>query len=282
MLNIKSIKINFNKKLKSIYSSEEINSIWNQWIIKELLKMKPIQYLVNQEIVITQKSQVKINLIIEHLLSRKPIQYFFGYSYFKGLKFLVNNHVLIPRPETEELVDHVLAHVKDNKIKKIIDIGTGSGCISIALKKKLNVDITAVDHSEKALNIASKNAQFHRVSIDFKLIDILDISHHQSLPKVDLIVSNPPYVLKKEVPLGSIVLSEPFDAIFVNEEDPFVFYKAICQFAKENLNQGGKIFFEINSQLVFQLIEVIKLLGFSCIEIRHDFFEKKRFIIVSS
>ena len=136
MLNIKSIKINFNKKLKSIYSSEEINSIWNQWIIKELLKMKAIQYLVNQEIVITQKSQVKINLIIEHLLSRKPIQYFFGYSYFKGLKFLVNNHVLIPRPETEELVDHVLAHVKDNKIKKIIDIGTGSGCISIALKKK--------------------------------------------------------------------------------------------------------------------------------------------------
>ena len=102
------------------------------------------------------------------------------------------------------------------------------------------------------------------------------------MPKVDLIVSNPPYVLKKEVPLGSVVLSEPFDAIFVNEEDPFVFYKSICQFAKENLNQGGKIFFEINLQFVFQLIEVIKLLGFSHIEIRHDFFEKKRFIIVSS
>ena len=145
---------------------------------------------------------------------------------------MVNNHVLIPRPETEELVDHVLAHVKDNKIKKIIDIGTGSGCISIALKK-LNVDITAVDHSEKALDIASKNAQFHRVSIDFKLINILDISHHKSLPKVDLIVSNPPYVLKKEVPLDSIVLSEPFDAIFVNEEDPFVFYKAICNLLKK-------------------------------------------------
>ena len=271
MLNIKSIKINFNKKLKSIYSSEEINSIWNQWIIKELLQMQAIQYLVNQEILITQKSQAKINLLIKHLLFRKPIQYFFGYSYFKDLKFLVNNHVLIPRPETEELVDHVLSHVKDNKTKKIIDIGTGSGCISIALKKKLNVDITAVDRSEKALDVASKNAQFHRVSIDFKL-----------LPKVDLIVSNPPYVLKKEVPLGSVVLSEPFDAIFVNEEDPFVFYKAICQFAKKNLNQGGKIFFEINSQFVFQLIEVIKLLGFSHIEIRHDFFEKKRFIIVSS
>ncbi len=282
MLNIKSIKINFNNKLKSIYSSREINSIWNQWVVKELLKMKTIQYLTNPDIIIVEKSQAQINLIIKHLLSGKPIQYFFGYSYFKGFKFLVNDHVLIPRPETEELIDHVLNYVKDKKIKKIIDIGTGSGCISIVLKKKLNVDITAVDNSKKALDLASRNAQYHRTSIDFKLINILDVSQRQSLPKVDLIVSNPPYVLKEEVPLGSVVLSEPFDAIFVDEEDPFVFYKAICQFAKENLNHGGKIFFEINSKLVFQLIDVIKLLGFSHIEIRHDFFEKKRFIIVSS
>ena len=164
----------------------------------------------------------------------------------------------------------------------ILDVGCGTGLITLMLaQRNNNSSITGIDIDKAASNEAQLNTNNSdwEERITIKNSSLQDFYYKE---KFDLIVSNPPYVLKNEVPLGSVVLSEPFNAIFVDEDDPFIFYKAICQFAKQNLNPGGKIFFEINSRFVFQLIDAIKLLGFYRIEIRHDFFEKKFRKIIKS
>jgi len=280
MNTVTSIKKRFIETLVQKYSFHEISSMWSQWVVKELLNKSSINYFVEGDFIVSKMDENSIDSLIMHLSSYKPIQYFFGYSYFKNLKIQVDKSVLIPRPETEQLVDMVIDYAKENKVSKIIDIGTGSGCISIAIGKKIKSKIFAIDVSSQSIKTATSNSKAHNVDIDFKLIDILNVEF-KSLPTVDLIVSNPPYVLNREVPEKSVVHAEPKHSIFVPNDDPLIFYKSILNFARTNLHRNGKIFLEINPILISKLMEVISKYGYSNIQIHTDFYQKKRFIIVS-
>ena len=282
MNSISSIKKQFQKKLINIFPISEILSIWRIWVVKEILDKSFLNSVLYENDIVSKIESEKINLLIKHLLSNQPVQYFFGYSYLKNLKLNIDDSVLIPRPETEELVDLVIKSSTNKLPNCIIDIGTGSGCIAIALKKKLKSKMIAVDISESALSQAKKNAHSHDVDIEFNKIDILNLDDHQLLPKIDYIVSNPPYVTRSEISKNSIIYAEPQHAIFVPDKNPLIFYESILKLANSNLNVGGKIFFEINPKFVSELVNMIKNYRLLNIEIHKDFFEKKRFIIVSS
>ena len=282
MVNVSFIKNNFEQYLKNKFSINEISSMWFNWVVKDIFKMSHIEYFLKGDFSINKIDQNQINSLISHLLSGKPIQYFFGYTYFKDLKIKVDSSVLIPRPETEQLIDLVDEYVSQNIKYNILDIGTGSGCIAIALKKNIKSHLTAIDICNNAIKTAKKNALLNNVLIDFKLIDINNIKHHKILPKIDFIVSNPPYVLHSEVASDSIIHAEPDLAIFVPDSSPLIFYHSICQFAKTNLIPGGKIFFEINPKLISDLVKIINEYGYCNIKIHKDFYKKTRFIVVSS
>lgn len=282
MNSISSVKKKFQKKILTIFPISETSSIWRKWVLKEILNKSLLESILHENDIISSVDHQKINLLINHLLSYQPVQYFFGYSYFRNLKFNINESVLIPRPETEQLVDIVIQESGKSNPVNIIDIGTGSGCIAISIHKHIKSKIIAIDISEKSLFKAKENACIHKANINFMLIDILNINHHQLLPKIDFIVSNPPYVTYTEVPKKSIIHSEPKDAIFVSDDNPLIFYEYILKFAKSNLNKSGKIFFEINPKFLSELLIIIKKYGFSNIKILNDFYEKKRFIIVYS
>ena len=281
MININLVKSNFINSLKSKMSQDEIKSIWDTWVLCEILNLTKIQCIIDQNIDINSYNVSKINDLISHLLANNPIQYFFGYSYFKNLKITLDSNVLIPRIETEELVDLVLSKINKKGFNGI-DIGTGSGCISILLKKELKLNMYAVDFSPDVLNRAKINAKNHNVNLQFKLLNILNFDKYDLFPNFDFIVSNPPYVLKSEVSIDSNIHAEPTTSIFVNHDDPLVFYRAICVFAQNKLKKSGIMFFEINPLFHKDLIILFKQYNYSNIETRTDFFGKKRFIIVSS
>ena len=281
-LNIKYIKFNFEESLKNDFSYNEITAMWTHWVVKEILNLSLINYFIKDDFTISLQDQKEINSLILHLKKNQPIQYFFGYSYFKGLKINIDFNVLIPRPETEELVDLVLLESSISQPQNIIDIGTGSGCIAIALKKHIKCSILAVDVSTKALEKAQLNTQLHNLNIDFKVLDILKFNNSNNLPNFDIIVSNPPYVCKSEISLDSNIYYEPEDAIFVPDDNPLVFYKSIFLFAKKHLNKDGKLFLEINPNLISDLLILLSEYEYKNIKIHKDFYGKKRFIVVYS
>ena len=244
--------------------------------------MSLVEYFSREKFRLKTTDLAKINSLTSHLLQNKPIQYFFGYTYFKGLKIGINSHVLIPRPETEELVDLVLLHAKKMNLDRIVDVGVGSGCIAIALKKEIKAQVLGIDCCDNVLSVASQNAMQNSVNIDLMLINVLEKEEHNVVPMMDIIVSNPPYVLASEVPKDSNIIHEPSIAIFVDKKNPLIFYRSILKLANKKLNVGGKIFFEINPNLVQELLILIESLGYSDIEIHRDFYDKKRFIVVSS
>ncbi|MBF26146.1 MAG: hypothetical protein CMP49_06530 [Flavobacteriales bacterium] len=282
MFKIDYIKIKFEESLINHYSANEILSMWNLWVLKYIFKISQIDYILNRNYVVLQRHKKQVDNLIKHLLKNQPIQYFFGFTYFKNLKIIINDNVLIPRPETEDLIDIFFSQTNFFSFKKIIDIGTGSGCIAIAIKKKIESHVYAIDICDEALKIAKQNSVANNVQVEYNKIDILNINNHHLLPKIDCIVSNPPYVLPLEVPNDSIIHSEPKNAIFVPPDNPLIFYEAIIKFANSNLNLGGKIFLEINPILISDLTNLIKKYGYFNIKIHNDFYQKKRFIVVSS
>lgn len=280
MKSIKSIKYEFTTSLESVFSVHEINLIWNQWIVKEILNLSLINYFLHKDFNINQEKYNKIILLSSHLLNNKPIQYFFGYVYFKNIKIQVDSNVLIPRPETEELVDLVVSNLDNDKLYDIIDIGTGSGCIALALKKAVKSNILGIDVCNEALKKAKSNSVNNNLHIDFQLLDILNSESYKKLPKFDIIVSNPPYVLPSEVSETSNIHFEPRNAIFVPNKNPLLFYESISIFSKTKLKKNGKIFFEINPNLSSNLFSMLLQFGFKNIKICKDFYGKKRFIVV--
>ncbi|AGW86088.1 Protein methyltransferase hemK-like protein [Blattabacterium sp. (Nauphoeta cinerea)] len=212
------------------------------------------------------------------LKKNRPIQYVIGQAYFWGMKFIVNEKVFIPRPETEELVYWILQdHKNCNYPVQVFDIGTGSGCISITLKKKKPEisHIHAIDFDQKALDIAHKNAKLHNVKISLKNIDILknEIPSNMNKNFVHIIVSNPPYVKLSEKKLlhPNIVQYEPYQALFVPDEDPLIFYKKISFWIQKRLTGIIYVYFEINQFIYSDIIDLLKKRGFLNIEIRKDF-----------
>lgn len=272
---LRTYVINF---LSGVYDTQEIMSFF---------------YILSDEIIGLSRAHIAIHLdqkVPNHQLETfhkallrlkryEPIQYIVGKTDFYGLSFMVNKNTLIPRPETEELVDFILKNTHDQTSIDVLDIGTGTGCIAIALAKNLpNAKIYAIDISEKAIAIAQKNAQKHQVDVRFILEDILNTS--VLFQEFDIIVSNPPYVRvqEKNEMKPNVLEYEPHNALFVPDEDPLLFYEKIACLAKRKLKNNGVLYLEINQYLGSVTKKMIEKQGYSDVEIRKDMSHNDRII----
>lgn len=223
----------------------------------------------------------EIDELIYRINLNEPLQHIIGFSYFMDLKFKVSPSVLIPRPETEELVSMTLELIKDSDSVKILDIGSGSGCIPICLAKyNSNASVTSLDVSKDALEIAKENAKNNEVEVEFVLQDILDKSFkfHETF---DVIISNPPYVKNNEMPeiRANVLDFEPHLALFVEDDDPLIFYRKIAEIAQNNLTKNGLVAVEINTYLGNETVELFTKFGFKDVSLHQDFFGKDRFVL---
>jgi release factor glutamine methyltransferase len=262
----------FKAELLGITNEREVIS-WAYIVIQHLLGYNRSDCIIHADNEVTIEISDKIKQIVRDLNTQKPLQYILGETEFYGMKFKVNEHTLIPRPETEELVEWVL----QEKFNSVLDIGTGSGCISIALAKHSKATISAIDISEMALKVAKENAAINEVKIDFIQQDILET---HSLLKVDVIVSNPPYVLESEKKnmKFNVLQYEPGLALFTADKEPLLFYKKIGNLAAKTLNCGGKLYFEINEQYGAEILEMLSQIGFVDIALKKDINDKDRMV----
>jgi release factor glutamine methyltransferase len=240
------------KKLRSIYPEEEASQI-TDWVMESLTGSKKTERMLYKNSAIIYKEESKLQELTERLMQHEPVQYVLNETWFCGLKFYVDKNVLIPRPETEELVEWIIANCKFPIDKlKILDIGSGSGCIPIALKRKLRkAEVWSCDVSDAALHVAKKNASDLGVDVKFFYLDFLNKEQWEQLPSFDIIVSNPPYVPEKdkEQMQPNVLKYEPAAALFVPDNDPLIFYKAIVDFGKHHLNKKGTIYAEIHENI---------------------------------
>tara|TARA_R110001632_G_scaffold43376_6_gene110093 strand:- start:95942 stop:96796 length:855 start_codon:yes stop_codon:yes gene_type:complete len=279
---LKEFKTLFTDKLSELYPQTEIDSLFFL-LIEEYLGFERIDTVLKSAFEISQEQFNQLESATIRLQKEEPIQYILGKTEFYGLPFFVNEHVLIPRPETEELVEWIIKKVTSTSLSdqnNILDIGTGSGCIPITLKKKLSkANITSIDVSEIAIEVAIKNAELNNVEINFIHQDILNTNElHQ---KFDVIISNPPYVreLEKEEIKNNVLENEPHLALFVEDHNPLLFYDKIADLAKEFLLENGLLFFEINQYLGKETLELLQVKGFKNIELKKDLFGNDRMIL---
>ena len=281
MTKIRDYRANFLTTLSSIYDEMEAENFF-YLILENKKKLKRIDLALNPHLIFLNDEIENWNFILEQLKKEIPIQYILGTTSFYGLEFLVNENVLIPRPETEELVDWILKEAAQIQYNKILDIGTGSGCIAISLAKNLtNTQVFALDISGKAIETAKKNAEINVVDVFFINCNILETDDLNQ--KFDLIVSNPPYVrnLEKAEIQKNVLDNEPHLALFVEDNDALIFYRKIVALAIKNLNLNGKLFFEINQYLASETINLLKDAGFKNIELRKDIYGNDRMIMAS-
>ena len=276
-MTLHDFKLKMISELSSIYEIDELNSIFNL-LAEDYLKIPRSKILLANEIDLNESNQLFFLSALERLKTHEPIQYILGKTNFMDLEFKVNSSVLIPRPETEELVRLMLK--KDLDGKEILDIGTGSGCIAISLAKNLpNAKVTALDISIDVLEVAKENAKLNAVNIEFINADIFE---YQSDKKYDVIVSNPPYVTESEkVFMEKNVLNfEPNLALFVADENPVKYYESIMNFSSNNLNLKGKIYFEINENLSYKLDTLCEKYSYNSIIYLKDNFNKNRILVL--
>lgn len=280
-MTLSEFKIFFKKSLSEIYPSTEIDSFFFL-LVDEYLNLKRVDTVINPQLKIDKKRLLVLKKALERLKKEEPIQYIIEQTEFYGFPFWVDKNTLIPRPETEELVEWILSEAvsfeKENYLK-VLDIGTGTGCIPISLAKKLpKAALSAIDVSTDALKIAKKNADLNKVDVNFIETDILETS---DLPeKFHIIVSNPPYVreLEKKEIQNNVLENEPHLALFVSDENPLIFYDKIADLAKKHLYNNGVLFFEINQYLAKETMEMLQAKGFKKTELRKDLFGKDRMI----
>jgi release factor glutamine methyltransferase len=283
-MKLKDTRELFRKELKGLYDKEEIDNFFYM-LLQSYLGVKRLDLAIKPELSFTKEEQSSILEALDSLKKHIPIQYILGETEFFGLAFKVGPSVLIPRPETEELVDWIInCHGNSNKQLRVLDIGTGSACIAVSLAKKLlQAKVYALDISEDALRIAKQNAELNHVEIEFIQADILNPKTWDlALKKLefDIIVSNPPYVRKQEKSQmkDNVLMYEPHLALFVEDDDPLVFYKAIVQYAVDKLSQNGNLYFEINEYLGTPMTQLLHEYHFSDIELKQDVFKKDRMI----
>ncbi|MBL7738090.1 MAG: peptide chain release factor N(5)-glutamine methyltransferase [Chitinophagaceae bacterium] len=248
-MTILQASIRVTNELKSIYEEGEASAI-SDWIIEYLTGIKRTDRSFHREKSLSHEQEARLEEITQRLMTHEPIQYVLNEAWFCGLKFYVDKNVLIPRPETEELVEWVIANCKFPVDKlSILDIGSGSGCIPIALKRKLRkAEVQSCDVSPAALDVAKENAAALGVDVHFFLLDFLNAGQRNTLPSFDIIISNPPYVPEKDkAQMQHNVLNfEPHTALFVPDNDALIFYKAIAEFGKTHLRENGTIYMEIH------------------------------------
>ena len=265
-------------ELKDLYSPDEISSL-TRLILEKEFAVPFADILACKFNHLSDAEMQKLTEIVGKLKNSEPIQYILGETDFFGLAFYVNGSVLIPRPETEELVQWVLESA-ENKPMKILDIGTGSGCIAVTLAKKLpSAEVHAWDISEDALEVARKNAERNGVKVIFVKRDML--LEPVSDEKFDIIVSNPPYVteVEKTEMQENVLNFEPHLALFVPDDNALVFYEKIADFALTNLNKGGQLFFEINRAKGADIARLLEEKGFKNIELRKDISGNERMVM---
>ena len=269
-------------ELAPLYPEGEIRQMIYM-LFEAYLGWDKVQYLVHRGETINQSDLLKFHWAVEALKHQKPIQQVIGYTEFCDCHIEINEDVLIPRPETEEIVHHLL----QSKIHPttILDICTGSGCIAIALAKNLpNAKVSAIDVSERALATAQRNITHNQVNINLHQLDVLDASfqHWNPTATYDLIISNPPYVKESErANMQLNVLNyEPDLALFVSDNDPLIFYRNIAQFAQAHLTPHGQLVFEINEALGHETCEMLQSLQFNT-TLKQDFRDKDRMVIAT-
>jgi len=291
---VKQYRNYFNETLKTIYPITEIDSFFFL-LLEEYLGFRRVDIVLKSDFKINQQTLNLLQSATKQLEQEVPLQYIIGKTEFYGLPFVVNKHVLIPRPETEELVAWVVSEssrfktfntstkqTTETKQLKILDIGTGSGCIPVSLKKQLPfAEISAIDISNDALTVAKKNAVLNNVDIHFILQDILKtvaLDQHY-----DIIISNPPYVreLEKKELKNNVLKNEPHVALFVENDNPLIFYAKIAELAKNYLNKNGLLFFEINQYLGTETIDLVNKKGLKNIQLKKDMFGNDRIIVAS-
>ena len=287
-MTVKKFRDYFNNTLIKLYPISEIDTFLFL-LLEEYLNFKRTDLVLKSNFKISTEVLSLLTSSTELLEKEIPIQYILKKTEFYGLPFILNEHVLIPRPETEELVSFVLdkvlkietLHPVEREIK-ILDIGTGSGCIPISLKKSLPLaEISAIEISDKALSVAKKNTLLNQVDINLIQQDILKTSELNDI--YDIIISNPPYVreLEKKEIKNNVLKNEPHRALFVKDNNPLIFYDKIAELAKNHLTKNGLLFFEINQYLGKETAELIRMKGFNTIELKKDIFGHDRIIIAS-
>lgn len=264
IMQLKQYKSYFSEQLKSVYPQTEIDTFFF-FLIDEYLELKRIDLTLRPDFEISSDKRILLEEALVRLKKEEPIQYILTKTEFYGLSFKVNQNTLIPRPETEELIEWIINEVdKNQESLSILDIGTGTGCIPISLKKHLpKATVNAIDVSEEALKIAKQNAILNKVEISFIHQDILKTEKLSA--KFDIIISNPPYVreLEKVEIKNNVLKNEPHLALFVEDNNPLIFYKKIADLAKNSLTKTGLLFFEINQYLGIETVEMLKNKGFT-------------------
>ncbi|HVK97190.1 MAG TPA: peptide chain release factor N(5)-glutamine methyltransferase, partial [Flavisolibacter sp.] len=286
------------QELQKIYEDPEAFNIAG-FIVEEITAFQKAERIAKKDALLTSEQQQQLHALLERLQQHEPLQYALGKAWFYGLPFFVNPSVLIPRPETEELVDWIINDVKELQVDdvfekaateadktkqlKIIDVGTGSGCIALSLKHAMpKAEVWGCDISDEALNVARRNGSALDIRVDFQGVNFLDIAQQKALPTVDIVVSNPPYVpLKdKEQMNKNVVDHEPHLALFVPDNDALVFYKAVVEFGKHRLYDNGLIYMEIHEELAEDVVTLFTKNGYVDIEVKKDMQGKERMIKV--
>ena len=273
----KELHLKIADMLSLVYSNDECESL-AFLLLENIFELSRTDLLLNTSIDISDEKDISLKLIIDRLLQNEPIQHIFGVADFYGRKYKVNEHVLVPRQETEELIQLI---VKDNALisSKILDIGTGSGCIACSLALEINnSEVHALDISDLALDTAKKNSTALEANVIFSNCNILKVEIPQN--EFDIIVSNPPYVLDSEKSQmhQNVTDFDPHLALFVSNEDPLIFYRVIAGKAKKALKPGGKIYFEINEKFGSEVSDLLQGFGYSDVNIHKDLNRKDRFI----
>ena len=280
-MTLKEFKEHFFKRLSPLYPDQEIESFF-RILIETYLGLRSIDVHLNPDKKIKLKKLDQLLAARERLVLFEPLQYILGETEFYGLHFTLNPDVLIPRPETEELVEWILNDLEAGTNSRILDIGTGSGCIAVSLAKQLPLaQVDALDVSEGALNLAAHNAELNKVDIRFLQQNILETESFET--SYDIIVSNPPYVrnLEKTEIQANVLNYEPHLALFVEDHDALIFYRKIAELAIRSLSSEGKLYVEINQYLAEETQVLFKETGFKEVELRLDFAGKPRMIKAS-
>lgn len=279
-MTFREIHTNYSERLKSIYSKGEAAAI-TDIIFRFFAGLSGSELIVKGHIIPDNNTLSGLENSLAKLLQYIPVQYVTGEAWFCGLQFRVNKNVLIPRPETEELVQEAIHFLKGSTGKNVLEIGSGSGCIPITIKKFVPVaQVVSVELSRAALDVAEENAAANKADVDFREMDFLKEKHRQDLPVFDVIISNPPYIPEEEKNLldKNVSLHEPGMALFVPQNDPLVFYREIYAFAKTHLKKNGIIFLEADANRAKQTAAIFSGKNIST-EIKKDMSGNERFII---
>lgn len=278
-MKITDYKTYFQTELQACYPATEVQSFF-YLLLEQFAAVTRLQLAIHPELQLTTQQEQQFHDAVERLKQDEPVQYIMGETTFYGLPFKVTDAVLIPRPETEELVAWIIADC-ETKIApfSLLDIGTGSGCIPISLAHHLpQAEVAAIDVSKAALHVAQANAKLNHVAVEFQCCDILQ--PHKWPHKVDLMVSNPPYVreLEKAEMHDNVLKHEPELALFVDNADPLVFYRKIIEFAQINLITGGYLYFEVNQYLHDDLVTLFKHFEITAVQFKNDIFGNLRMV----